>query len=99
MIELKSGNSLPAFVREQADEVWVLFSGEAEFHWQDLRENSPTFNAVHKVRTDAPMRVLVPFGVRFNLSVLNDSALLRISTHPIKLNELSSHKEVEARDE
>ena len=81
VIELDSGEDIPAFLRPQADELWVLLNGQARFEWHDRRESSPTFNAAHSFATASPVRVLVPFGVQFSLTAEQASRLLRICSH------------------
>jgi hypothetical protein len=81
IIELKSGEAIPAFLRPQADELWVLLDGQVRFEWRDRREGSPTFNAAHFLTSSSPIRVLVPFGVQFNLTAERASRLLRICSH------------------
>lgn len=81
IIELKSGEAIPAFLRPQADELWVLLDGQARFEWRDRREGSPTFNAVHFLASSSSVRVLVPFGVQFSLTAERASRLLRVCSH------------------
>jgi hypothetical protein len=69
-------------VREVADEVWTLCDGRVEFHWHDLRHNSPTYNSQYRLVCDRPTLMLVPFGVAFGYRVLDGPAtLLRLATH------------------
>ncbi len=85
IIEVSAGDSLPEFVRAQADELWTLLEGEAAFHWKDHRKESPTFSATHTLAADSPVRVLVPFGVEFRVSVQSDCTLLRVASHAADL--------------
>lgn len=89
-IEVTEGDALPAFLRSEADELWTLLQGRALFQWIDHREGSPTLHATHSLVADAPVRVLVPFGVEFQLAAQSDCTLLRISTHAGDLGELRS---------
>jgi dTDP-4-dehydrorhamnose 3,5-epimerase-like enzyme len=69
-------------LREVADEVWALIEGKVEFTWHDLRQDSPTHDNRHRLRTETPTLVLAPFGVAFGCRALEDTALLiRLSTH------------------
>lgn len=64
-----------------ADEVWALVRGEAEFDWEDRRENSPTFGRTYQLRAGQPTLVLVPFGVAFRIRSLNgEAALVRLAS-------------------
>lgn len=87
VVEISAGDVLPAFVRSEADELWILIHGKARFKWRDQRQNSPTDGAVHTLNADSPVRVLVPFGVRFSMSAESDCSLLRISSHAIDLSD------------
>lgn len=69
-------------VRSVADEVWALIEGRVEFRWRDLRPDSPTNGAEHRLICEQPTQVLAPFGVAFGLRPLDESALLvRFATH------------------
>ena len=57
-------------IREVADEVWTLYEGRVEFHWHDLRQNSPTYDNQYHLICDRPTLVLVPFGVAFGYRVI-----------------------------
>jgi dTDP-4-dehydrorhamnose 3,5-epimerase-like enzyme len=81
LVELSAGDTLPAFIRHQADELWILYKGQANFHWQDQRESSPTFKEVYSLDAESPIRVLVPFGVQFSVTAKTYCNLLRISSH------------------
>jgi dTDP-4-dehydrorhamnose 3,5-epimerase-like enzyme len=81
LVELSAGDALPAFIRHQADELWILIEGQAIFSWQDQREASPTFKAAYSLDAESPIRVLVPFGVQFSVAAQTDCVLLRISSH------------------
>lgn len=75
-------------VREVADEVWALCEGKVEFHWHDLRQNSPTHNIQYRLLCDRPTLVLVPFCVAFGFRVLDGPAtLLRLASHDEDLHE------------
>ncbi len=69
-------------LREAADEIWFLIDGGVEFIWHDLRQDSPTFDQVHKLICDEPTLVLAPFGVAFGCHALeNPASLIRIATY------------------
>jgi dTDP-4-dehydrorhamnose 3,5-epimerase len=69
-------------LREAADEIWFLVDGSVEFIWHDLRQDSPTFDQVHKLMCDEPTLVLAPFGVAFGCHALeNPASLIRIATY------------------
>jgi len=75
-------SAVKLMVREVADEVWALCEGKVEFHWHDLRQNSPTFDNQYRLICDRPTLLLVPFGVAFGYRVLEGPAtLLRLATH------------------
>ena len=69
--------------RQQADEVWALLSGQASFHLEDQRQDSPSLGSGVDldINQDSPQEVLVPFGVFCKLSSAQGAMLLRISTH------------------
>jgi hypothetical protein len=73
---------LKLHVREVADEVWTLCEGRVEFHWHDLRQNSPTYENRYRLICARLTLMLVPFGVAFGYRVLDGPAtLLRLATH------------------
>lgn len=81
-------SSLKLNVREVADEVWALCEGQVEFHWHDLRKNSPTYDIRYRLICSRPTLILVPFGVAFGYRVLDGPAtFLRIATHDENLHE------------
>ncbi|NIM92282.1 MAG: hypothetical protein GTO18_01005 [Anaerolineales bacterium] len=70
-------------LREIADEVWALITGQVTFTWHDLRSTSPTFGSSFQLTCEEPTLVLVPFGVEFSQRTNSEPAfLLRFSTHP-----------------
>ena len=78
---LAAGQQRPSAARAVADELWALVSGEAEFSWEDRRENSPTFGRSYRLRAVQPTVVLVPFGVAFGIQSLSgEAALVRLSS-------------------
>lgn len=79
-IDLPAGSTMSAGVSLEADELWILTSGEAHFTWRDLRSNSPTFEQSYEMEFSSPVRVLVPFGVEFGISTRADAELFRISS-------------------
>jgi hypothetical protein len=87
IIELREGDHLLPFMHSEADELWALLEGEANFRWQDRRESSPTLGAVHNLDAPSPVRVLVPFGVEFSISAKTDCKLLRISSQAVDLTQ------------
>jgi len=71
-------------LRHQADEIWTVLSGQAFFHLEDHREDSPSQGTALDVTIsqDAPRALLIPFGVLCKVSsTKKESILLRISTH------------------
>jgi hypothetical protein len=81
-VQARPGLTSKFTVREVADEVWVLYEGQVEFHWHDLRQNSPTHNSRYRLICTRPTLILVPFGVAFGYQVLDGPAtLLRLATH------------------
>lgn len=98
LVELSAGDALPSLSRQKADELWTLIAGEVSFEWIDLRENSPTFNASHQVKSDSPLRVLVPFGVQFKVTADRDSSLLRISSHAADLEDIETRSGAEGAE-
>lgn len=87
LIEMSAGDELPAFVRSQADELWILFQGQARFEWRDQRKKSPTRGAAHSIDADSPVRMLVPFGVQFRVSAEAECSFLRVCSDAIDLAE------------
>jgi hypothetical protein len=81
-LELEEGAQLAHPPRPVADEAWALVRGQVEFTWEDLRKDSPSFGQTHRLRTDVPTLVLVPFGVALRVtSGAASTALVRFSTH------------------
>lgn len=71
----------PFRLRPRADEVWVLFEGNAHFMWHDQRADSPTQGEKQEHAADDPTRALMPFGVGFGVQAGPDGAtLLRLTT-------------------
>lgn len=69
-------------VRDIADEVWTMIQGEASFHWQDKRANSPTYQDKFEYLTSSPLMMLVPFGVAFGYRAISQEVtLVRLATH------------------
>lgn len=82
VVRARSELPLTLHVRVVADEVWALIEGQVEFHWHDLRKNSPTYDNQHRLICTRPTSMLVPFGVAFGYRVLDGQAtLLRLATH------------------
>ncbi|MCJ7825038.1 MAG: hypothetical protein MUP44_09080 [Anaerolineales bacterium] len=81
-IRKSPGRNETLCLREVADEVWALIEGQVEFTWHDLRQDSPSQDQWHHLRTGTPTLVLAPFGVAFGCRALEDPAfLIRLSTH------------------
>jgi hypothetical protein len=69
-------------IREVADEVWIFLEGKVNFFWHDRREGSPTRDSQYHFIPEEPTLVLVPFGVAFGYTTMNElSLLLRLATH------------------
>ena len=82
LIRKDPGAECMMILREAADEIWFLVDGDVEFIWHDLRQDSPTFDQVHKLVCDEPTLVLAPFGVAFGCHALeNPASLIRIATY------------------
>ncbi len=82
VVMLTPGAKSQQRVRQVADEVWALVSGQVEFRWEDLREGSPSRGAQCSLRCDRPTLVLVPFGVAFSVHAHDGPAqLIRLATH------------------
>jgi mannose-6-phosphate isomerase-like protein (cupin superfamily) len=80
VVRLDAGDRFRA-LRVTADEVWVLLEGAAEVRLEDTRPDSPTHDVRQAVALDAPTRLLVPFGVRFEVEARPRAVLLRFMTH------------------
>jgi hypothetical protein len=80
--ELAAGQQRASEARPVVDEVWALVRGEAEFDWEDRREDSPTLGQTYRHHATRPTVVLVPFGVAFRIRSLNGGAeLVRLASH------------------
>lgn len=82
LVNLTPGGNIEVW-REKADEIWILFSGEAKIVMEDLRDESPSLNDIVELTLDQdhPKAVLVPFGVKFKLYSSDGAMLLRVGTH------------------
>lgn len=82
LVVVSSQSDFEMRVRDVADEVWTMIQGEAVFHWQDLRADSPTYKEKFEYSTSSPLMMLVPFGVAFGVRALSqDVSLIRLATH------------------
>jgi len=81
--ELSSGENTPFTLRAVADEVWSVIKGEASLSLIDRREGSPTKNHVMKLTLsgEEPQSVLVPFGLAFSFTAIEDAQMVRLATH------------------
>jgi hypothetical protein len=71
-------------LRQEADEVWAVVEGSAEVDLVDERRDSPTQGLRDRRRLVAPMRLLVPFGVRASLRASGgDVILVRLMSHSL----------------
>lgn len=82
LIELEPQYEAQLSLRVETDEVWVLLEGQIHIRMIDLRQSSPTLNETWEAELNAPMRVLVPFGVAAGWRAVDHPAtLLRLTTH------------------
>jgi dTDP-4-dehydrorhamnose 3,5-epimerase-like enzyme len=89
-IRAGAGVSISPQIHVSADEVWTLIEGTVSFSWKDMRKNSPTYNAEHRIMSEVPLLVLVPFGVAFGYQVEENEALfVRFTTN----NSLNSRQD------
>ena len=70
-------------LRQRADEVWAVIAGRTDLELEDLREESPSYQAVQHLELDGglPKAILVPFGVRNRISARTEAVLIRLTTH------------------
>jgi hypothetical protein len=87
LIELDGEAAASLQLRQSADEIWILFTGTATLRMIDRRPDSPSYDQSHEVELQAPVRVLIPFGV---------AAGLRIIAEPVRLLRLATHSEEES---
>ena len=83
IIGLDQGQQIEVF-RQQADEIWALFSGQATIQLEDQRQDSPSMGVTVSLVVDqeVPKAVLVPFGVACIVTGgLDGTRFLRIGTH------------------
>lgn len=69
--------------RDEADEIWSVISGQAEFELEDQRKDSPSYGGgdIVILTGEAPEALLVPFGVACRISCKKEGILVRITTH------------------
>ena len=81
--ELRAGENTPFTLRVVADEIWSVIKGEANLSLIDRREGSPTKNHVMNLTLsgEKPQSVLVPFGVAFAFTAIEDAQMVRLATH------------------
>ncbi len=81
--ELRAGENTPFTLRVVADEIWSVIKGEASLSLMDRREGSPTKNHVMKLTLsgEEPQSVLVPFGIAFAFTAIEDAQMVRLATH------------------
>jgi len=81
--ELRAGENTPFTLRVVADEIWSVVIGQASLSLIDRREGSPTKNHVMKLTLsgEEPQSVLVPFGVAFAFTAIEDAQMVRLATH------------------
>jgi len=80
ILRLRSGEVFRV-LRTTADEVWVLVEGAAHFRLEDTRSSSPTDGRRQQMRADRPTRLLLPFGVRLEVTAEPAAVLVRVMTH------------------
>jgi hypothetical protein len=81
-IHLQPESRSQPFLRQVADEIWIVLSGGVDAYWHDRRLDSPTLG-VHEHRyLDANSFLLLPFGIAFGCQTGHgESTLLRVMTH------------------
>ena len=86
-IKLSAGKTLE-IEREQADEIWTAVSGSVEVALEDLRQDSPSYKAAERFLLDgeAPLALLVPFGVGCRIEAQTETELIRITTHKDRID-------------
>jgi hypothetical protein len=82
-LSLKEQQSANYEAREEADEICFVLRGKMTVKLTDLREDSPSYNAIIEIalRADEPKGLLIPFGVAYSLVTSNGVDLLKVSTH------------------
>ena len=102
-VELNEGGEIPFTLREVADEVWSVLTGKVFLILVDKRQGSPSENVSMRLELseNQPQAVLIPFGVAYQIKVVQDSHLLRITTHADGMHEgdrVFSQDEVDTTD-
>ncbi len=75
-LRLLGGTRTPFRVHDTCDEVWGLIEGEANCVWHDLRDGSPSYDTIHRMKLAQPTTLLAPFGVAFGIKAVGGPALL-----------------------
>ena len=88
-VTLNSGEEVPFVLQEVADEIWSVIAGEVSTTLVDKREGSPSEDVSMQLALSEtqPQAVLIPFGVAYQFKALQDSQLIRISTHADGMHE------------
>jgi dTDP-4-dehydrorhamnose 3,5-epimerase-like enzyme len=83
ILQLEAGSIAPTFLRNFSEEVWSVINGNAIFRLVDRRKASPSENKSDIIELDSgkPQTLLVPFGIEFSIEAIEDSTLVRITTH------------------
>ena len=81
-IHLQPEASIQPFLRQEADEIWIVIRGEIEAHWHDQRPNSPSLGVREERLVDTNSLMLLPFGIAFGCRTgPAECKLLRVMTH------------------
>lgn len=88
-VALKKGEEVPFTLREVADEIWSVITGEVSMTLVDRRQGSPSENQLLQLTLSEsqPQAILIPFGVAYQIKAAQDSQLIRISTHANGMND------------
>jgi hypothetical protein len=81
--ELRAGENTSFTLRAVADEIWSVIKGEVSLSLIDRRDCSPTKNHVMELTLsgEEPQSVLVPFGIAFAFTAIEDAQMVRLATH------------------
>ncbi|MEN8240761.1 MAG: hypothetical protein ABFS17_02475 [Chloroflexota bacterium] len=90
LVRLQPDTRLSTHRQQGADEIWVIVSGAVELTLTDMREESPTNQAKMEfsLLEENYQGVLIPFGVKAELSSSDSGMLLRLATHADQLTPL-----------
>src|SRR3990172_288944 len=72
VIRLRPGESF-RMRRALGDEVWAVLEGAAAFQLEDMRPSSPSAGVVQSLKAESPVRLLVPFEVRMEVSSITET--------------------------